>query len=211
MALARRSALLVTSLGNPPPLEATRHSAGHILLRALSLHLRTPPFQRSKPHAGGLLTRSGDLTLWQSPARMNVSGPAVLSAWKTFVRDHGGGAASADGVGLGLVVLHDELEAAPGTLRVRHGMSDSIKGHNGLKSVFKSLKGPGLAKGSEARLMRVGVGIGRPPGGGRGSDQVSQYVLGKVMVGGEMEGIEALAGKLVAELEEESRIIAKAE
>ncbi|ERF73087.1 hypothetical protein EPUS_06548 [Endocarpon pusillum Z07020] len=137
---------------------------------------------------------------------MNVSGPAVLSAWRAFVKDHAG-APSTDTVGLGLVVLHDELEAMPGTLKVRRGMGGSVKGHNGLKSVISSFRGAGMGKGDmEARFVRMGIGIGRPVG--RSSKEVSDYVLGKVVVA-EKEVIEGLVGKLVELLDEEGKRIAK--
>ncbi|KAF7514444.1 hypothetical protein GJ744_000214 [Endocarpon pusillum] len=204
----RRYALLLTSLGNPAPLHQTRHSAGHILLRSLALDLAAPPFQRSKRHGGGQLTHSGNLSLWQSPSLMNVSGPAVLSAWRAFVQDHhAAGSPSTDTVGLGLVVLHDELEATPATLKVKRGMGGSVKGHNGLKSVINSFRAAGLAKGDmEAKFVRMGIGIGRPLG--RSSKEVSDYVLGKVLVA-EKEGIEGLVGELVELLDEEGKRIAK--
>lgn len=45
-------------------------------------------------------------------------------------------------------------------------------------------------------LLRIGVGIGRPKGGGRESAEVSQFVLGRVG-GEEMERLEELVGELV--------------
>lgn len=205
--MTRPYALLVASIGNPSPYHQTRHSAGHMLLRSLALHLTAPPFQRSKPHAGGQLTHAGSLTLWQSPTQMNVSGPAVLSAWRTFVKDHAGPPSTTDAMRLGLVVLHDELEATPATLKVKRGMGGSVKGHNGLKSVMNAFRGAGMGKGEmEARFVRMGIGIGRPPG--RSSKEVSDYVLGKVSVR-EKEGIEGLVGQVVELLEEEGKRIAK--
>ena len=53
-----------------------------------------------------------------------------------------------------IVVVHDELDIPYGTLRLKAGGGDN--GHNGLKSLTKSL-------GSKDYL-RVRVGIGRPPG-----------------------------------------------
>lgn len=122
---------------------------------------------------------------------MNVSGPAVLKAWKTFLGEHRDSDADT-----GLILLHDELEAPLGTLRIRRGMQGSVKGHNGLKSVFASFEGAGLKAAMEARLVKVGVGIGRPEGGGRGREEVSQFVLGQV-TGREREGIEGLVGRVV--------------
>lgn len=53
-----------------------------------------------------------------------------------------------------IIVLHDELDLPMGSLRVKQGGGDN--GHNGLKSLTKSLGGPDY--------LRVRLGIGRPPG-----------------------------------------------
>ncbi|KAL5351475.1 hypothetical protein ACLOAV_003334 [Pseudogymnoascus australis] len=99
--------LLVASIGNPAPYLNTLHSAGHTVLRALTIPLSTPPLTKSRPHANGLLAHSPThpITLWHSPSMMNISGPAVATAWKAFQREY---------PGAGLVVLHDELESALG-------------------------------------------------------------------------------------------------
>ncbi|KFY25913.1 hypothetical protein V493_04370, partial [Pseudogymnoascus sp. VKM F-4281 (FW-2241)] len=99
--------LLVASIGNPAPYLNTLHSAGHTVLRALTNPLSTPPLLKSRAHANGLLAHSPThpITLWHSTSMMNVSGPAVATAWKAFQREY---------PGAGLVVLHDELESALG-------------------------------------------------------------------------------------------------
>ena len=97
---------------------------------------------------------------------MNVSGPALAVAWKTFLRD-----LPLDERPLAkLVVVHDELESPLGKVRVRVGGS-SVKGHNGLKSCVASL-GPSVA------FTRIGIGIGRPES--RESSDVAAYVLRKM-------------------------------
>src|SRR5262249_4020560 len=48
-----------------------------------------------------------------------------------------------------LVVIHDELDLAPGKLRVKAGGGDA--GHNGLRSITASL-------GPDYRRMRIGIG-----------------------------------------------------
>ena len=53
-----------------------------------------------------------------------------------------------------ILVVHDELDLPFGTLRLKRGGGDD--GHNGLRSLTKSLGGPGY--------LRVRFGIGRPPG-----------------------------------------------
>lgn len=106
-----------------------------------------------------------------------------------------------------MVILHDDLESPPSTLKIRRGLSGSLKGHNGLKSVLASFKGAGLSQQIEGRVVRVGVGIGRPSTGGRGRGEVSDYVLGKVTVP-EKEGIEGLVVELVEVLGKEGEWIA---
>jgi PTH1 family peptidyl-tRNA hydrolase len=74
---------------------------------------------------------------------MNESGGPVsaLMKWYSTDMDH-------------LVVVHDELDITSGLVRVKRGGGEG--GHNGLRSVTKSL-------GSKD-FLRVRVGIVRPPG-----------------------------------------------
>jgi PTH1 family peptidyl-tRNA hydrolase len=83
---------------------------------------------------------------------MNDSGGAVstLSKYYGVDPDH-------------LVVVHDEIDIGLGQLRVKFGGGDN--GHNGLKSVRKSL--------DTGDFYRVRVGVGRP--GNRG--EVHDHVL----------------------------------
>mgnify|MGYP002580929176 CR=1 FL=1 len=62
-----------------------------------------------------------------------------------------------------LVVIHDELDIDPGTIRVKFGGGHA--GHNGLRSIADKLGSRDFA--------RVQFGIGRPPG----KMQVADYVL----------------------------------
>lgn len=101
------------------------------------------------------------MTMWQSPSLMNVSGPAVASAWRAFLKEGGEEVPH-------LVVLHDEMETGLGKLRVRPG-TNSPKGHNGLKSIKGSLAG--------LQYTRIGLGIGRPVS--REPDEVARFVLRK--------------------------------
>lgn len=202
--MSRTVSLLVASLGNPPPYHSTRHSAAHIVLRSLQTQLSLPPFTlKSKPWASGSVSRGADtghpeFTLWQSPSLMNVSGPSVLKAWKQFLALSGGASQNSDVV-TGLVVLHDEMEINPGLIKVRRGGNSSVKGHNGLKSVQASLSGPGLLEGLGDRFVKVGIGIGRPPGGSRESRDVSAYVLGQVTPR-EKDGLERAVGEVAGVL-----------
>lgn len=95
-----------------------------------------------------------------------------------------------------LVLLHDELEAAPGQIKIRRGgpQQASLRGHRGLISVMESLRGAGLllnpnptskknatttaAGPPPLAILRIGIGIGRP--GSRERDAVADYVLTKM-------------------------------
>jgi peptidyl-tRNA hydrolase, PTH1 family len=112
---------------------------------------------------------------------MNVSGVGLTAAWRQFRKEGRGEDAR-------LVVVHDELELAPGQLKVKSG-SASAKGHNGLKSVN------GLLGGTE--YTRIGVGIGRPES--REPDVVAGYVLRK-MSAQERIKVEGCVGKVEMEL-----------
>lgn len=202
----RPAALLITSLGNPPPYHSTRHSAAHLVLKTLQSNLSLPPFSlKSKLYGGGHISHGSDVsrpefTLWQSPSQMNVSGPPLLKAWKQFLATQK--INPLDPV-TGLVVLHDEMEIDPGRVKVRRGGNTSAKGHNGIKSVQGSLNGAGLMQVLGERFVKIGVGIGRPAGGSRDSRDVSAFVLGQ-LTAREKDGLDSAAreleGVLYAEL-----------
>lgn len=115
-----------------------------------------------------------------------------------------------------LVLLHDELEAPLGKIRIKRGgpESASLRGHRGLISTFQSLRGKGLytadsgrpgqqsksRSGREISVLRVGIGIGRPDS--REKDAVAGYVLSE-MGAAELGAVERAAGPVMAVLEEE--------
>ena len=68
-----------------------------------------------------------------------------------------------------VIVVHDELDLDAGVVRVKLGGGDN--GHNGLRSVTKSL-------GSK-EYLRVRLGVGRPPG----QQDPADYVLRDVPAG----------------------------
>jgi PTH1 family peptidyl-tRNA hydrolase len=188
--------LLIASIGNPAPYLNTLHSAGHTILHALASSLSQnpslsqPPLQKSsREWAYGQLSPGPQYVLWQSPVNMNISGVALATAWRTFISQP----QSQDNKA-GLVVLHDELEAPLGQLKIRSG-KNSPRGHNGLKSIRDKM--PGVA------YTRIGIGIGRPVS--RDPEAVAAYVLGK-MGRSERMAIEGCVGQV----EEEIRRIAAA-
>lgn len=140
---------LILGLGNPgPKYSGTRHNIGiavldELLDRAgarLSVHKRTNTEIAELP-PGRL--GSGRVVLARTRDYMNLSGGPAKSLATYF------GTGPAD-----LIVVHDELELDFGDVRLRTGGGD--KGHNGLKSITKSL--------GTKDYRRLTVGIGRPPG-----------------------------------------------
>ncbi|KAK2797882.1 aminoacyl-tRNA hydrolase [Onygenales sp. PD_10] len=91
-------------------------------------------------------------------------------------------------VPLNLILLHDDLDLAPGKLRVRRGRAAmSARGHNGVKSVVASLVKEGLmAQTHEQAKNRRGISAGR-------TEQISLPVTVQLPAaagnkGAEMEG-----------------------
>ncbi|KAI9653335.1 MAG: aminoacyl-tRNA hydrolase [Alyxoria varia] len=213
--------LLIASLGNPGSNYAnTLHSAGHILLNTLSANFGGPvsgqPGYGNAPvahctHSQSLQPKNSEteqqlfipITFYRSPSYMNVSGPSLAKAWRTF-----GAQNTADPAAVGsspspaslmkeprLVILHDELELPLGKFKVSSGKGRSARGHNGLKSVMEQQCLKGIV------ITRVGVGIGPRPQS-RDPEAVAKYVLGK-MKEVERERVGGLAGPVLNAIEKE--------
>ena len=145
--------LLVAGLGNPgPEYTRNRHNIGFMAADAIVRRHQFGPF-RSK-FAGEL--SQGDIAgrkilILKPMTYMNESGRSVGAALRFFKLS------PAD-----LVVIHDEIDLAPGRIRVKNG--GGIAGHNGLRSI-RDHSGP------DFRRVRLGVGH---PGG---KEQVKGHVL----------------------------------
>jgi peptidyl-tRNA hydrolase, PTH1 family len=142
---------LVVGLGNPGPSYAsTRHNAGFMVVDLLAERLGG----RFKAHRGRVDLVEGAF----GPPGATGRRPVALVKPKSYMNEAGGPVASIRDffkVPLErLVVVHDELDLPYGSVRLKRGGGDN--GHNGLRSVTKSLGGPGY--------LRVRFGIGRPPG-----------------------------------------------
>ncbi|KAK5100033.1 hypothetical protein LTR70_007995 [Exophiala xenobiotica] len=210
--MSRPVSLLIASLGNPPPYHSTRHSAAHLVLKSLQQSLSLPPFTpKHKSYGGGHISIGADVgrpefTLYQSAVQMNISGGPLLKAWRHFSQLSDGAGRTA-----GLIVLHDEMEIAPGNLKVRYA-GGSAKGHNGVKSVQQALQSAHMINintqaGLGKRFIKVGVGIGRPAGDTRTSKDVSAFVLGQ-LTSREKDGLEKCAVELEGLLFQEMARIA---
>jgi peptidyl-tRNA hydrolase, PTH1 family len=136
---------LVLGLGNPGPQYAgNRHNAGFMVLDVIASRVGGK-FKSHKARSDVLETRLADerVVLGKPRSYMNESGGPAASLrdfFKVPIEK--------------LIVIHDELDLEPGTLRVKLGGGDN--GHNGLKSLRQSL--------GSGEFYRVRVGVGRPPG-----------------------------------------------
>ncbi|GAB2598211.1 aminoacyl-tRNA hydrolase [Streptomyces capparidis] len=134
----------MVGLGNPGPEYAGhRHNVGFMVADVLAGRVGG----RFKSHRSRAQVVEGRLggrrvVLAKPMSFMNLSGGPV-TALRDFYKVPVGN----------LVVVHDELDIGFGTLRLKRGGGDN--GHNGLKSITKSL-GPDY--------HRVRFGVGRPPG-----------------------------------------------
>jgi PTH1 family peptidyl-tRNA hydrolase len=144
---------LVVGLGNPGEKYArNRHNIGFMAADEIVRRHSFSPY-RSKFQgelAEGKLG-SEKVLVFKPQTYMNESGRAVqelVTFYKIAVSD--------------ILVLHDELDLAPGKLRVKRGGGHA--GHNGLRSLHAHL-GPDYG--------RVRMGIGHPGD----KNQVSDYVL----------------------------------
>jgi PTH1 family peptidyl-tRNA hydrolase len=137
--------VLVVGLGNPGPRYAgNRHNVGFLVLDELARRVGGS----FKAHRGRADVIEAHLAgrravLAKPKSYMNLSGGPVASLrdfFKVPAED--------------IVVVHDELDIPFAALRLKLGGGDN--GHNGLKSITKSL--------GTREYHRLRFGIGRPPG-----------------------------------------------
>jgi PTH1 family peptidyl-tRNA hydrolase len=138
-------AWLVVGLGNPGPQYAgNRHNAGFFVLDVLGGRVGG----KFKSHRSRSDVLEGRL----------AGHRVVLAKPRSFMNDSGGPVA-----GLRdfykipperIIVVHDELDIPYGAIRLKLGGGDN--GHNGLRSITKSL--------GTKDYLRVRFGVGRPPG-----------------------------------------------
>ncbi len=155
------SRLLVVGLANPgPEFEHTRHNVGGDAVREVARRrgVELKFERRLRAVVGTLSTPEGPVTLAVPTTYMNESGASV----KPLVRR-----AAIPDLGA-LVVVHDELDLDPGSVRLKHG--GGLAGHNGLRSITQVL--------GSREFARIRVGIGKPPSKDRGADWVLQRLSG---------------------------------
>ncbi len=146
---------LVVGLGNPgPKYEGTRHNAGFWFADRLAARLGADfrPARRFSLDACEATAGAGRVRLVKPTTYMNRSGQAV------------GGIAEYYRIApAAILVVHDDLDLPPGTVRIKEGGGHG--GHNGLRDIAAHL--------GTRDFARVRLGIGRP---GPGRDPID-YVL----------------------------------
>jgi PTH1 family peptidyl-tRNA hydrolase len=136
---------LIVGLGNPGPrYENTRHNIGFRVVEELA---RKHGLSFTKTESRALVasgTILGKRVLLAKPMTyMNISGDAVAPLARFYK------IAPAN-----VMIVHDDLDIPPGTLRLRK--SGSSGGQNGLKHIIERM--------GTQDIPRLRVGIGRPPG-----------------------------------------------
>ena len=140
---------LILGLGNPVPEYAnTRHNIGYLVVEEIA-----------KRVSGSFVSHKARADVLEGRLGVGIDAPSlILAKAKSYMNESGGpGKALADFYKTPLdhiVVVHDELDLPFESIRTKLGGGDN--GHNGLKSLTKSLGGPGY--------LRIRMGIGRPQG-----------------------------------------------
>jgi PTH1 family peptidyl-tRNA hydrolase len=132
--------LLIIGLGNPgPEYAAQRHNVGFMAVDAICSRHGFGPGRRRFNAAVTEGTLAGNKVLLLKPQTyMNESGRAVGDAahfYKIEPRD--------------IVAIHDEVDLAPGKVRMKAGGGSA--GHNGLRSLSAAI-------GDDYRRLRIGIG-----------------------------------------------------
>ena len=151
---ADSSRIIVVGLGNPGKQYAnTLHNVGQLAVELLA------------SRTGAALKAGKDRAL---VAECRIADcPVVLVVPTTFMNDSGAAVSAVvrrfkltdmDR----LVIVHDELDLEPGTVRVKVG--GGLAGHNGLRSINQHLKSTDFA--------RVRIGVGKPRTKEQGADHV---------------------------------------
>ena len=160
---------LLVGLGNPGPKYARhRHNVGFLAMDAIASRHGFPPFrQRFQGEVSEGRLGNERVALLKPLTYMNESGRSVGAAarfYKLTPPD--------------VVVVHDELDLAPGKVRVKQG--GGAAGHNGLRSIDAHL-------GNDYWRVRIGIGHPGHP------DRVTGWVLND-FAKADAEWLEAMLG-----------------
>lgn len=148
-----RPARVVVGLGNPGSIYVdTRHNLGFQVCDRLAA--QSPVRWRATRYRAEIWTGRIEglpVCLLKPQTFVNESGSAVQAALRTYGLDPST-----------LILVHDDLDLAFARIRVRPGGGSG--GHNGMRSIIRTL-------GAD-QLVRVKIGLGRPPAGVDPADYV---------------------------------------
>ncbi|OYT90292.1 MAG: aminoacyl-tRNA hydrolase [Burkholderiales bacterium PBB3] len=151
---------LFVGLGNPgPEYQDTRHNAGFWWLEALARELKVNLFMDKSYYGLVARTTVQGNTIWLLAPQtfMNLSGKSVVALARFFkiAPDE-------------ILVAHDELDVAPGQVKLKFGGSHA--GHNGLRDIHAQM--------GSGDYWRLRLGIGHPGN----KAEVANWVLKKPML-----------------------------
>ena len=145
----------MVGLGNPGrEFVGTLHNVGAEAVDLLAARAETSLRAEKGVQARAALVTLGakKVALAIPTTYMNESGVAVQGLVKRFGIEEP----------TSIVVVHDELDLQPGTVRVKAG--GGLAGHNGLRSLQSHLH--------TTDFVRVRIGVGKPPSARQGADHV---------------------------------------
>ena len=135
---------LLVGLGNPgPDYDATRHNAGFWFVDGAARTLKTTLLMDRSYHGLVARTTVQGQTVWllEPQTFMNLSGKSVAALARFFKINPDE-----------ILVVHDELDLAPGEAKLKFGGSHA--GHNGLRDIHAQL--------GTGDYWRLRLGVGHP-------------------------------------------------
>lgn len=152
---------IIVGLGNPgKKYERTRHNVGQDAVAELARrHGGILKEGRDKALVCDIVVNDEKVVLAIPLTFMNESGQAV----RGLVKRHN---MKPEHFATHLVIVHDELDLAPGSVRVKEG--GGLAGHNGLRSITSHL--------ATQDYLRIRIGVGKPPTAELGADHVLRKV-----------------------------------
>ncbi len=143
---ALRTRIIVVGLGNPgKKYSRHRHNLGFMVVDRLAEEEGgTWTVNPEKTKICSITIHSRSVVLAKPQTYMNLSGKAVAPLIRRIYADPAG-----------MIVVHDDLDLAPGRIRMKIGGGDG--GHKGIRSIADSLR--------FREFIRVRLGVGRPPTG----------------------------------------------
>ena len=166
---------IIAGLGNPTKeYVGTRHNIGFDGVTAIADKYRISVTEKAHNALVGKGIINGERVLLMKPQTyMNLSGEAIGDAMRFYKLDPED-----------LIVIYDDINLDPGSIRVREGGSPA--GHNGVENIIRHV-------GTD-RFPRVRIGIGEKPK----EWDLKDYVLGHFSKEDEPKMREALANAVTA-------------